>query len=223
MDIDPEKTTNQDIIQIRSMDVSLGEDGKRPIVPNNKVVTSTPGVFTTANDHEASGSGSNSKYFLPRLCPPNLTHTQRRKLQCLRFQEKKENELEKQRDEAFNQYKTMVPQGKEWRVKTNSQPELVRPVEESVRPITPVRPVAGVGQTNGPETSPGFSSLAFMVCDDKSTSEPAPKEDEELVYYSSSPEHVNLDIYVIRMSMDGYLLSEEDVAHLDFGPNEAIS
>jgi hypothetical protein len=32
---------------------------------------------------------------------------------------------------------------------------------------------------------------------------------------------MNLDINVIHMSMDGYVLSEEDVAHLDFGPNEA--
>jgi hypothetical protein len=100
MEVDPERTTCQDIIQIGSMDVSIGEDGKRPIVPNNKVVTSTPEV--TANDHEASGSSSNSKYFLPRWCPPGLTRTQRRKLQRLRFQEKREKELEKKRDEAFN-------------------------------------------------------------------------------------------------------------------------
>jgi hypothetical protein len=84
------------------MDVPLGEDGKRPIVPNNKVMTSTPGVFVASNDHEASGSGFNSKYFLPRWCPPGLTRTQRRKLQRLRFQEKREKELEKQRDETFN-------------------------------------------------------------------------------------------------------------------------
>jgi hypothetical protein len=48
------------------------------------------------------------------------TRTQRRKLQRLIFQAKREKELEKQRDEAFNQYRPMVPQGKEWRVKTNS-------------------------------------------------------------------------------------------------------
>jgi hypothetical protein len=72
MEVDPERTTSQDIIQIGSMDVPIGEDGKRPFVPNNKVVTSTPEVVA-ANDHEASGSGSNSKYFLPRWCPPGLT------------------------------------------------------------------------------------------------------------------------------------------------------
>jgi hypothetical protein len=54
--------------------VVIEESGKRPIVPNNKVVTLAPGVFAAANDHEASGSGSNSKYFLPRWCPLGLTH-----------------------------------------------------------------------------------------------------------------------------------------------------
>jgi hypothetical protein len=95
-------------------------------------------------------------------------------------------------------------------------------VEESVRPVTPVRPVDVDGQTDDPETSPGFSSLVPMVCDDKSASDPAPEDDEELVDYSSSPEHMNLDINVIHMSMDGYMLSEEDVTHLAFGPKEAI-
>jgi hypothetical protein len=103
----------------------------------------------------------------------------------------------------------MVPQGKEWRAKTNSQ-------------LAPIRPVAGVGQTNDPETPPGFTSSAPMVCDDKSPSEPALEDDEELVDYSSSPKRMNLDINVIHMSMDGYVLSDEDIAHLDFGPKEAI-
>jgi hypothetical protein len=69
---------------------------------------------------------------------------------------------------------------------------------------------------------PGFSSSVPMVCDDKSASDPAPEDDEDLVDYSSSPERMNLDINVIHMSMDGYVLSEEDVAHLGFGPKEAI-
>jgi hypothetical protein len=112
MEVDPERTTGQNIIQIGSMDVPNGEDAKRPIVPNNKVLTSSPEVVA-ANDHEASGSSSDSKYFLPRWCPPGLTRTQRRNLQSLRFQEKREKESEKQRDEVFNQYRPMVSQGKE--------------------------------------------------------------------------------------------------------------
>jgi hypothetical protein len=220
MEVDPERTTAQDIIQIGSMDVSIGEDGKRPIVPNNKVVTST--LEVAANNHEASGSSSNSKYFLRRWCPPGLTRTQRRKLQRLRFQEKKEREIEKQRDEAFDQYRPMVPQRKEWRVKTSSELAPVKPVKESVRPVTPVRPVDVDGQTDDPETPLGFSSSVPIVCDDKSTSDPASEDDEELVDYSSSPERMNLDINVIHMPMDGYVLSEEDVVHLAFGPKEAI-
>jgi hypothetical protein len=94
-------------------------------------------------------------------------------------------------------------------------------VEGSVRPVTPVRPVEVVGQTDDPETPPVFSSSVSMVYDDKSASDPAPEYDEELVDYSSLPERMNLDISVIHMSMDGYLLSEEDIAHLDFGPKEA--
>jgi hypothetical protein len=100
MEVDPERTTSQDIIQIGSRGVPIG-DGKRSIVPNNKVVTSTPEV--ASNNHEASRSSSNSKYFLPRWRPPGLTRTQRRKLQRLRFQEKREKEQEKQRNKAFNQ------------------------------------------------------------------------------------------------------------------------
>jgi hypothetical protein len=196
------------------MGVPIGEDGKRPIVPNNKVVTSTPEV--AANNHEASGSSSNSKYFLPRWCLPGSTHTQRRKLQRLRFQEKRENELEKQRDEAFNQYRPMVPQGKEWRVKTSFEPAPVRLVEESIRPVDVD------SHTDDLETPLGFFSSVPMVCDDKSTSDLAPEDDEELVDYSSSPERMNLDINVIHMSVDGYVLSEEDVVHLAFGPKEAI-
>jgi hypothetical protein len=67
-----------------------------------------------------------------------------------------------------------------------------------------------------------FSSSVPMFCDDKSASNPAPEENEELVDYNCSLERMNFDINVIHMSTDGYVLSEEDVVHLDFGPKEAI-
>jgi len=75
-----------------------------------------------ANDHEASSSNSTSKYFQPRWCPSWLTRTQRRKLQRLRAQEKKEKEFKRLRDKQSNHYRLMVPQGKVWRVKTADQP-----------------------------------------------------------------------------------------------------
>jgi hypothetical protein len=95
-------------------------------------------------------------------------------------------------------------------------------VEESVRPVTPVRPVDVDGQSDEPEVPPSFSSSVPMVGDDKAASDPAPEDDDALVDYSSSPERMNLDINVIHMSMDGYVLSEEDVARLNFGPKAAI-
>jgi hypothetical protein len=75
----------------------------------------------------------------------------------------------------------MVPQGKEWRVKTSSESAPVIPVEESVRPVTPVRPVDVDGQTDDPKPPPNFSSSVPMGCDDKSASDLAPEDDEELV------------------------------------------
>jgi hypothetical protein len=118
MDVDTERTTSQDIIQIGTMDVPVEKDSKRPVVLNDQIGTSTQKGFVAINDHEANGRVSNSKYFLPRWCHPGLTHTQRRKLQRLRLREKMEKELEEQRDKIFNSYRPMVPQGKEWRANT---------------------------------------------------------------------------------------------------------
>jgi hypothetical protein len=113
MDIDPERTTSLDIIQIGTMNVPIEGSGKRPVVPNNQVLTPTQKGYVAANDHEASGSKSPPECFLPRWCPPGLTHTQRRKIQRLRLREKMEKELEKKRDKDFNSYRPMVPQEKE--------------------------------------------------------------------------------------------------------------
>jgi hypothetical protein len=139
MDIDPERTTGLDIIQIGTMNVPVEESGKRPVAPSNQVVTPTQ-KGSVANDHEASGSKSRPESFLRRWCPPGLTHTQRRKLQWLRLREKREKELEKKRDEDFNSYRPMVPQGKEWRVKAATQPGAVTPPEGAVQPPGAVKP-----------------------------------------------------------------------------------
>jgi hypothetical protein len=68
----------------------------------------------------------------------------------------------------------------------------------------------------------GDVSSTPMLCDNELASATVPEDDEQLVDYTSSPEHLNMDINVLHMSMDGSVLSKEDIAHLDFGPKEAI-
>jgi hypothetical protein len=111
MDIDPERTTGLDIIKVGTMNVPVEESGKRLVVPSNQAATPTQ-KGSVANDHEASGSKPHPECFLPRWCPPGLTHTQRRKLQRLRLREKREKELEKKRDEDFNSYRPWCHRGK---------------------------------------------------------------------------------------------------------------
>jgi hypothetical protein len=53
--------------------------------------------------------------------------------------EKKEKELEEQRDKIFNSYRPMVPQGKEWGAKTTPKSEAVKPPEETVKPPEAVK------------------------------------------------------------------------------------
>jgi hypothetical protein len=214
MDIDPERNTNLDIIQIGTMNVPVEGSGKRPVVPNNQAVIPTQ-KGSVANDHEASGSKSRPEYFLPRWCPHGLTHTQRRKLQRLRLHEKREKELEKKRDEDFNSYRPMVPQGKEWRVKAATQTGAVKPPEGAVQPPVAVRP-------GDQAVLPGLASSIPMVCDDKVSPAHTPEDDEHLVDYSSSPERMNLEINVVHLFVDGPVPTEEDLSHLDFGPKDAI-
>jgi hypothetical protein len=221
MDIDPERTSGLDIIQIGTMNVPVEESGKRPVVPSNQVVTPTQ-KGSIADDHEASGSKSRPECFFPRWCPPGLTHTQRRKLQRLRLREKRGKELEKKRDEYFNNYRPMVPQGKEWRVKAANQPGAVTPPKGAVQPQEAVRPGDQAVRPGFPGTLPGFASSIPMVCDDKVSFVHTPEDDKQLVDYSSFPERVNLEINVVHLFVDGLVPMEEDLAHLHIGPKDAI-
>jgi hypothetical protein len=131
------------------------------------------------NDHEASNSNSTSKYIQPRWCPPGLTRTQRRKMQHLRAQEKKDQEFKRLRDKQFNNYRPMVPQGKVWRVKAADQPAqpaeppqvtgLTGTSDRSDRPEQPVRPVEVAAEQKAelamPVSAPcdGETPLAFSV------------------------------------------------------------
>ena len=40
--------------------------------------------------------------------------------------------------------------------------------------------------------------------------------------YEASPERTNIEINVVRFSDDYWAIPEEETAHLDFGPREAI-
>jgi hypothetical protein len=42
------------------------------------------------------------------------------------------------------------------------------------------------------------------------------------VDYSSSPERMNLEINVVHLFVDGSVPTEVDLAHLDFGPKDAV-
>jgi hypothetical protein len=61
-----------------------------------------------------------------------------------------------------------------------------------------------------------------MACHDKGLFVPTSKDDEELLDYSSFPERMNLEINVVHLFVDGLVPTEEDLAHLDFGPKDAI-
>jgi hypothetical protein len=152
------------------------------------------------------------------MCPPGLTHTQRQKLQRLRLHEKRENELEKKRNEDFNSYRPMVPHEKEWRVKAAVQPGAITSPEGAVQPPGAVQPGDQAVRPGSPETPPGFASSIPMVCDDKVLSVHTPEDDEQLVDYSSSPERMNLEINVVHLFVHGWVHTEEDLAHLILGP-----
>ena len=119
--VDPENIKTNEVVQIGDTKVVVDNVGKKSIV-FGKSVNSPVQRPIRANDHQAGSSSSASKYFQPRWCPPGSTRTQKKKLQRLRFQEKKEQEIQKLRDKQFNQCRPMVPQGKVWRVKSADQP-----------------------------------------------------------------------------------------------------
>ena len=120
----------------------------------------------------------------------------------------------------------MVPQGKAWQIKTIDQPaEPVRPtqlasqtasLDRSDRPEQPVRPVQSSVE---PTTE---SAVPVLVPCDEAPPVPSIQEDEELVDYEASLEHSNMEINIVHLSSDYFLVSEEEVAHLQFGPRDAV-
>ena len=89
--------------------------------------------------------------------------------------------------------------------------------DRSNRSEQPVRPVDPEPEQKAeevvPTTAPGTSEVPAA----RSTT-----EDEELVDYEASPECTNMEINIVRFSDDYWAIPEEETAHLDFGPREAI-
>ena len=119
--VDLEKPKADAVVQIGNIKVVVQDKGKEPMV-FGKSASSPVQKPVMANDHEAGSNKAADKYHQLRWCPEGLTHTQKRKLQRLRNKEKREQEAGKMRDEHFNKYRPMVPQGKVWQVKAVDQP-----------------------------------------------------------------------------------------------------
>ena len=102
--------------------VAVNEVGTKPMVLHKSVDISVQRPIVV-DDHEASsGNTITLKYFQPRWCLSGLTRTQKRKLQCLRCQEKKGHEVEKLEAGQFNKCRPIIPQSKVWRIKSVDQP-----------------------------------------------------------------------------------------------------
>ena len=73
---------------------------------------------------------------------------------------------------------------------------MVRPVETSAEPMA---------ESAAPVLVPSVDEALVVP--------PAP-DDEELVDYEASPKHTNMEINVVRLSLDYFVVPKEDVAHL---------
>ena len=145
-----------------------------------------------ADDHEASSNTKISKYFQPRWCPSGLTHTQKRKLQCLWCQEKKGHEVEKLKAGQFNKCRPIVPQSKVWRVKSAHQPAgpvgpplstgLTRIADRSECPDQPVRPVQPVVEQKAES-----ETAVLALCNEETLLAPSVQDDEDLVDHENMP------------------------------------
>ena len=89
---------------------------KEPVVDDTPASSSGPLLVIqpkpSANNHEASTSQAkprDPKYTQPKWCPLGLTKTKKRRLQRMRNQERAEHEVEKRRDESFNEIRPVIP------------------------------------------------------------------------------------------------------------------
>ena len=87
--------------------------------------------------------------------------------------------------------------------------------DQSDRQVQLVRPVEPVIERKAEVVTSALHDEVPVI--------PAALGDEELVDYEASPVHSNMEINVVRFSEEYYAVSEEEeAAHLDFGPREAV-
>ena len=117
------------------------------------------------------------------------------------------------RDEDFNRYRPMFPQSKVWKVKITDQPARPvgppQPIDQSDRSDQPVRPVEPTA-----EPAAELAPPVLVTSVDEAPAVPLTVEDEEFVDYEASPERTNLEVNVVHLSSDYFVVPEEDLAHL---------
>ena len=64
--------------------------------------------------------------------------------------------------------------------------------------------------------------MPILASHDEVQPMPSVQEDEKLEDYEASPEHSNMEINVVHLSSDYFVVLEDEVAHLRFGPRDAI-
>ena len=74
MQVDSGKTTADQIVKVGNVNVVIKDVGKKPMMFGKSAQTDSQ-KRVLANDHEASSSGSASKYHQPRWCPLGLSHS----------------------------------------------------------------------------------------------------------------------------------------------------
>ena len=79
MEVDSGKTNAGKIVKVGDVNVVIKDVGKKPMMFGKSAQTDSQ-KCVLANDHEASSSGSESKYHQPRWCPPGLSYSQKRRL-----------------------------------------------------------------------------------------------------------------------------------------------
>lgn len=120
----------------------------------------------------------------------------------------------------------MFPQEKQWGAKANSgsapKPDVLVPIPEvpvSVLEVSVLKPEIPVLSEPVQTVEPMILDLIAQEEKLLSTSE---NDDEELVDYGTSPERGDLEINVVRLSSDYYVIPDEDIAQLSFGPRDAV-